>query len=394
MTSIDPTSDESIGQLHDRLTPGVAYPIAGTDWTIRRAPDWPTPTSTAGSTSQPCPTCRAITNQGGHCPDPWHRPLPSPDVPACRAEYPRLAFVSPNARIIRCGLQAGHPGEHEEDDTEVTWADPPSPDLPATMLTGGDFDPEPDTDGKSVRFMLAPEDLPDLYQAAEDAYDQAIQRKLGNPLGSHGQPRGAIAKIPAFRAAVDRVAELVRAEQTAEIARLRAALDTKTEVARSNLRHVATLCEYQDQLTADLAAMTARAESAEDRYDQVRAEHAVEILRLRAELALQAPGWESPAALQDAYVDVLRRWEAAEDRADRARAVVDAAEAWLDAPVAMEPTYETGYALERAINAHRVLRAHDDVAPGTGPSARVADEPAGVEGRDSATAQGRSGSAA
>lgn len=36
MTSIDPTSDETIGHLHDRLTPGVTYPIAGTGWSVRR----------------------------------------------------------------------------------------------------------------------------------------------------------------------------------------------------------------------------------------------------------------------------------------------------------------------------------------------------------------------
>jgi len=33
----------------------------------------------------------------------------------------------PGARIIRCGLPSGHPGEHEEDDTEVTWLPEPVP---------------------------------------------------------------------------------------------------------------------------------------------------------------------------------------------------------------------------------------------------------------------------
>jgi hypothetical protein len=37
---------------------------------------------------------------------------------ACRALYPPS---DPTARIIRCHLAAGHPGEHEEADTEVTW---------------------------------------------------------------------------------------------------------------------------------------------------------------------------------------------------------------------------------------------------------------------------------
>jgi hypothetical protein len=41
----------------------------------------------------------------------------------CPAEYPRSPNPLPNTRIVRCHLEAGHPGEHEEADTDVTWTD-------------------------------------------------------------------------------------------------------------------------------------------------------------------------------------------------------------------------------------------------------------------------------
>lgn len=41
----------------------------------------------------------------------------------CTAQYERPGGRQPGDRIVRCHLQAGHPGEHEEDGTEVTWQD-------------------------------------------------------------------------------------------------------------------------------------------------------------------------------------------------------------------------------------------------------------------------------
>ena len=39
----------------------------------------------------------------------------------CRSEYIRRGGAEPGDRIVRCHLPAGHPGEHEEAETEVTW---------------------------------------------------------------------------------------------------------------------------------------------------------------------------------------------------------------------------------------------------------------------------------
>lgn len=47
-----------------------------------------------------------------------------PDPTPCRAEYERPGGRQHGDRIVRCHLLAGHPGEHEEANTEVTWIDP------------------------------------------------------------------------------------------------------------------------------------------------------------------------------------------------------------------------------------------------------------------------------
>lgn len=44
-----------------------------------------------------------------------------PEQPHCPEEYTRLGGRQPGDRIIRCHLPAGHPGEHEEAETEVRW---------------------------------------------------------------------------------------------------------------------------------------------------------------------------------------------------------------------------------------------------------------------------------
>lgn len=47
-----------------------------------------------------------------------------PDQPTparCPARYEREGGRLPEDRLVHCHLEAGHPGEHEEADTEVTW---------------------------------------------------------------------------------------------------------------------------------------------------------------------------------------------------------------------------------------------------------------------------------
>jgi hypothetical protein len=51
--------------------------------------------------------------------------MPTPD--RCPARYEREGGRDPGDRIVECHLEAGHPGEHEEEGTEVTWL-PDEPD--------------------------------------------------------------------------------------------------------------------------------------------------------------------------------------------------------------------------------------------------------------------------
>lgn len=43
------------------------------------------------------------------------------ESPRCTAQYERPGGREPDDRVVRCHLQAGHPGPHEEADTEITW---------------------------------------------------------------------------------------------------------------------------------------------------------------------------------------------------------------------------------------------------------------------------------
>jgi hypothetical protein len=227
-------------------------------------------------------------------------------------------------------------------------------------------------------------DLPDLYQEAAEAYCGPAEGWLPPARDRGVEFHRANAH---FRAAVDRVAELVGQQVRAELEQrfrqrwgsqgeieaeiqhyadalaamttrafaaedrlalaevhieemrddrdqARAELATMTEVARSNKRHVAMLSDYQDQLTADLAAMTARAESAEAMYDQAR-----------AQLAQMTAGRAT--------------WKAKALEMERAR---DLAEVDRDTLAA--------------------IRAHDGTGPETGPSATHSPEQATAEGQD------------
>lgn len=68
----------------------------------------------------------------------------------CNATYEREGGRQPGDRLVVCALPAGHPGEHEEADTEVTWLDPPDP-LPPTSsrayrLVPAEVREDPDVD--------------------------------------------------------------------------------------------------------------------------------------------------------------------------------------------------------------------------------------------------------
>jgi len=81
----------------------------------------------------------------------------------CSATYERSGGRAPGARLVECHLQVGHPGEHEEDGTDVTWIDEPHLcvysergfcTLPG--LHGGVPDPDP-ADADVNDFEVVPE---------------------------------------------------------------------------------------------------------------------------------------------------------------------------------------------------------------------------------------------
>jgi hypothetical protein len=204
---------------------------------------------------------------------------PNPDgLARCRAQYPRPANVPPNTRLIHCGLQAGHPGEHEEDDTEVTWT-PDDSTAPRSQTCGPcrddrhaacDWDEQATADRcrcacpsvigcPTCRTILRNPTCPDTWhrdnRAADqpDLYQEAARAYSGTTADTP-YVRG-IGASDAFRAAVDRVAELVRAEYARP-------LDPEPILRRAEAATRQRDAEVEQRVRADLGAMTARAESA------------------------------------------------------------------------------------------------------------------------------------
>jgi hypothetical protein len=288
---------------------------------------------------------------------------PSPDRPAtCRAQYPRPANVSRNTRLIHCGLPAGHSGEHEEDDTEVTWAqdrpeligcptcrttlrNPACPDLwhfdnrtadlyrtlgrrvepllDALVLGPGQVPPAPAADD----ILATIRTVTDQLRQADETYQAAL-----HALAAGGATTEQIATY-AIRHALQRTIPGIglRPDELAT---------TVAEALRTT-GHIAV-----PTTAADLAAMTARAESAEAMYDQAR-----------AQLAQMIAGRAT--------------WKAKALEMERAR---DLAEVDRDTLAA--------------------IRAHDGTGPETGPSATHSPEQATAEGQDPDGPQDGSGGAA
>ena len=64
--------------------------------------------------------------------------------PQCPVQYERLGGRQHGDRIVHCHLERGHPGEHEEADTGVTWLTPPaeSPTGMVCQTCGTDYGPD------------------------------------------------------------------------------------------------------------------------------------------------------------------------------------------------------------------------------------------------------------
>lgn len=153
--------------------------------------------SRAGSTSEPCPTCRSFMNHGGYCPDQWHRPVtaqPSPDLP----DSLRRQSGNPSTRVITVGTAPVVPSG-------------PAPGAPT------------------------PRPSEDPYQAAAEAW--------AAPFDSTPLQMGVTAGHAGLRAAVDRVAELTEQRYAA--------------IVTGWADRCETAWQERDQARAQLAQMTA-----------------------------------------------------------------------------------------------------------------------------------------
>jgi len=306
----------------------------------------------AGSTSKPCPTCGLFMNPGGYCADQWHRPVtaqPSPDLPQARIERSRAAMIETAAEWgIGCPT------------CRTILRDPTCPDP-------WHFDNRPQDLPHPLPESLRRDRKPDEYRAANITVEQgqeAVRARLEAEvqrlrqhildIDAHATPYGDIPREPGWVGMY-----LLTAGA------LHRALGT--------IGHSAPNCQAE----ADLAAMTARAESAEamardcDLDERTIDGLADTAARLARQLKEQRDLAEYAVKVADVLQNQLDRRAAterqltadveahkaarlsAEAMYDRARPVVAAAIAWLDAPVTVEPTYETEYALERAVNEWR-----------------------------------------
>jgi hypothetical protein len=200
----------------------------------------------------------------------------------------------------------------------------------------------------------------DLYQAAEVSFVDAAMTGDRRWLAVE-------AARPLIRAVVDRVAELVRAEQTAEIERLTAKLH-QVAAGRYTWRNKALEQElHADQLTVQLGEADATADAYHADRDRQRA---------RAERA------EADLAAMTA------RAESAEARYDRARPIVQAALAFAGRPLGMDD-FDDAYDELRA-----AVREFDEEGAEIGLSSTETGVQATVEGQDANGPQDGSGGAA
>jgi hypothetical protein len=202
----------------------------------------------AGSTSEPCPTCRSFMNHGGYCPDQWHRPVaaqPSPDLPDDDEEFATPDVGYPTASDL--ALVAFATGSHHG--------------------------------AISVEYVPVPDEGDDLYRAVA-----AVYATIRYPINTAEDPARALelaerwAARTDVRAAIDEAVRLTEQRVRAEIG-----ADPETCPVDHTCDEegpcgcwcelhdcpIADCPTYQlvtawlDRAAADLAAMTARAEAAE-----------------------------------------------------------------------------------------------------------------------------------
>lgn len=100
----------------------------------------------------------------------------------CSAIYPSTNTM-PNTRIVHCHLEAGHPGEHEEEGTEATWlndAEPVTPTPAEPRATGGIV---------SSFTTWSPLDIPAPFELPKPMPPEAVEEWMARFKELMGQPQ-------------------------------------------------------------------------------------------------------------------------------------------------------------------------------------------------------------
>lgn len=214
----------------------------------------------------------------------------------CRAQYPYLGRLD---RIVECHLERGHPGEHEEADTEFTWTDPadaPEPDAEHCGVEPADLHHL--QDGVAPAPPAAPE--PDSGPGWDRASIEGSARYLGYECDTDAE-----AEVLALLADRDRMRDERRtlAMRCVEMERQRA----------EDREFIDTVADERDAARAELAEVTADRDRLADEVTTWKTRLVDETAGLRGRLDATPATYtllaEPPPEVTELWDRHGRRWE-------------------------------------------------------------------------------------
>jgi hypothetical protein len=151
----------------------------------------------------------------------------------CPARYERAGGREPGDRIVACHLEAGHPGDHEEADTEVTWVSHP---LDAELVERSD-PPEDDrfTEGRVQALLDVGEAMSPTGEWPVEALGQVVPavRDLVRRINVLAEEKYALTETLALRDGELASANAQRDQARARVAYLENELEEEQAAAAS-----------------------------------------------------------------------------------------------------------------------------------------------------------------